>query len=159
MNQYIKNPKTGKDIIVGGPTYEKLLKSPYAAKVTSARPFYKEPVSEHQRYSGRTTKASTVKIPKSSVKPSGGRGGKTKGWKDAAPKRGAERSALKNKCGSECFLKPDNNGFPICAKLDGSKNDCKVDCRGIIASKVRSGQWDYKDVHEAAMMLGKKYGC
>lgn len=159
MDPYIISPKTGKYIKVGGPTYDNLLKGSYAQEVRKSKILYKESPSAHQRYKGKTINPTEVKIPKSKMEPAKGRGGKTKGWKNDAPKRGAERTALKAKCGNECFLKPDNNGFPICASLRTGKNTCKVDCRGIIAAKVRSGQWDYKDVHEAAVILGKKYGC
>jgi hypothetical protein len=156
---YIVSPKTGKFILVDGPTYNTLLKSPYASQVKKAKRVERPTKSSHQKQFGKTTNVKDVKLQKSSVKQQSGRGGKTKGWKEAAPKRGAERNALKTKCGNECFLKPDSNGFPICASLRKGKNDCKVDCRGIIAAQVRAGIWDYKDVHEAAMMLSKKYGC
>lgn len=160
MDPYILNPKTGKYIKVDGPTYQKLLKSSYASEIKRAKVVLRESPSSHQHYKGKTITPSNVTIPKSNIKQTLGRGGKTKGWKNDAPKRGAERTALKSKCGEECFLKPDENGFPICAALQkGGKNNCKVDCRGIIAAKVRSGQWDYEDVHEAAMILSKKYGC
>lgn len=155
MNSYIISPKSKKLILVDGPTYNQLLSTKYASAVKKAE-IVKKPKKSHQRQYGKTT--STVHLKKSNVRISSGRGGKTKGWKDAAPKRGAERHELKKKCGNECFLKPDSEGFPICASLKYGKG-CKVDCRGIIAAKVRSGEWDYKDVHEAAMKLSKKYGC
>ena len=159
MQTYIENPKTGKLILVDGPTYNLLLKSTtYAAKVKKAKRIEMPAKSTHQKQFGKTTKPSDVKLSK--AKTTQKSGNKMKGWKGAAPKRGTEREALKAKCGSECFLKPDSNGFPICQKLrSGSNSSCKVDCRGIIAAKVRAGIWDYKDVQEAAEMLSKKYGC
>lgn len=151
----IISPKTQKRIIVNGPTYQKLLTTKYADAVKKA-PRSALIRSSHQHQTGKVPKSIT--LPKSPLKRASGSGSKTKGWKDAAPARGAERSALKHKCGRECFLKPDSNGFPICAALKSGKG-CKVDCRGIIAAKVRSGQWDYKDVKAAAEKLGKKYKC
>lgn len=156
MTSYIISPKSGKMIMVGGPTYNQLLKTSYASAVKKAKIVEKSPRSTHQRQYGKTT--SEVHLTKSPVKQKSGRGGKTKGWKEAAPKRGTERHELKKRCGEECFLKPDSEGFPICAALKSGKG-CKVDCRGIIAAKVRAGIWDYKDVHEVAVKLGKEYGC
>lgn len=151
----IISPKTSKRIIVNGPTYNKLLTTKYAQAVKAApRTTLIRQSRQHQ--TGKVPK--TITLQKSPLRKTSGRGSKTKGWKDAAPERGAERAALKHKCGKECFLKPDSNGFPICAALRSGKG-CKVDCRGIIAAKVRSGQWDYKDVREAAEKLGKKYKC
>jgi hypothetical protein len=60
--------------------------------------------------------------------------------------------------GDDCFLLPKRNAFPVCASLR-TKQGCKVDCRGIIAAKVRAGQWKYEDVKKAAIALEKKYGC
>jgi hypothetical protein len=156
MESYIVSPKTGKDIIVGGPTYQKLLKSNYAPAIKKAKMFEKN--RSHQRQRGKTTKSSEVKLSKSNVVRHKGSGSATKGWKDDAPKRGVERSALKTKCGDTCFLKPETNGFPICAALRTGKG-CKVDCRAVISAQVRAGIWDYKDVHKVAMELNKKYGC
>lgn len=158
MTSYIVSPKTGKHITVGGPTYNQLLKTNYASAVKKAEIVTKPARSTHQRQYGKTTSVKEVHLQKSPVKQKSGRGGKTKGWKDAAPKRGAERHELKHKCGSTCFLKPDSEGFPICAALRSGKG-CKVDCRGIIAAKVRAGIWDYKDVHDVAVKLGEEYGC
>ena len=151
----IVSPKTSKRIIVNGPTYNKLLTTKYAQAVKSA-PRTTLIRKSHQHHTGKVPK--DITLPKSPLRQATCRGSKTKGWKDAAPERGAERSALKHKCGNDCFLKPDSNGFPICAALRSGKG-CKADCRGIIAAKVRSGQWDYKDVREAAEKLGKKYKC
>jgi len=161
MTSYIVSPKSGKKIMVDGPTYNQLLKTSYASAVKKAKVVersgkFSGSKSTHQRQFGKTT--SEVHLAKSPVKQQSGRGSKTKGWKDAAPKRGAERKALKQKCGNECFLKPESEGFPICAALKSGKG-CKVDCRGIIAAKVRAGIWDYKDVHDVAMRLGEEYDC
>ena len=158
MESYIISPKTGKHILVGGPTYEKLLKSAYASDVKKAKIVQKPARSTHQRQYGKTTKATDVKLQKGAQNI---KGNKMKGWGDAAPKRGKERGELKSKCGDQCFLKPDSDGFPICAALrkGKNKNNCKVDCRGIIAAQVRAGIWDYKDVHEVATKLKKEYGC
>ena len=74
----------------------------------------------------------------------------TKGWKDAAPKRGKEREELKQKCGPKCFLLPEKNKFPICS------HTCTPDCRGIISAKIRARQYKYENVATLAQKLQDK---
>src|SRR5205085_2294539 len=45
-----------------------------------------------------------------------GRGQRTRGWAADSPKRGYDRTLLKEKCGDACFLKPSVKGFPICPR-------------------------------------------
>ena len=42
-------------------------------------------------------------------------------WSLIAPKRGVQRHQLKEQCGSQCFLQPDKEGFPVCAKCQSGK--------------------------------------
>jgi hypothetical protein len=157
--QKVLNKKTGRYVTVGGDTYNKLVKDKKIKPVTIIAKRKKIPKTErklHHRQSGKVSDTKEIKMEKSSL--SIHKGPKTKGWGMDAPKKGAEREALKHTCGKECFLKPDSNGFPICAALRKGKG-CKVDCRGIIAAKVRAGIWDYQDVRRAAEELGKKYEC
>lgn len=60
------------------------------------------------------------------------------GWGEIEPKRGAERAALKAKCGDPCFLRPKDNAFPICAKLSVTGGECQVSCTGLAAAKNRA---------------------
>ena len=113
MNEaYTTNPLMGNFTKVGGPVYKELMR----------RNAIKGMLSNFKSKAKRPLKRSV------------GRGGRTRGWKVASPARGRERSAMKKKCGSKCFLSPVKNGYPICAR-----NTCKPDCRGIISAKVRAG--------------------
>jgi hypothetical protein len=73
------------------------------------------------------------------------RGSATRGWHAAAPQRGKERQTLYNMCGSMCFLAPQTLGFPICAALREGQG-CRVDCRGVVAARVRAAQYKHADV-------------
>lgn len=55
MTSYIVSPKSGKMIIVDGPTYNQLLKTSYASAVKKAKVVEKSPRSTHQRQYGKTT--------------------------------------------------------------------------------------------------------
>ncbi len=160
VKEQIKSPKTGRWINVDGETYAKLLKTKYAAQAKSAKRVVQEVGKQKQR--GPVPKPHDIILAKRNNTNIGGRGGKTRGWKDDAPKRGKEREELHQYCGSTCFLKPASNGFPICPALRATGRGaaaCQADCRAIISAKVRAGQWDYKDVRKVADELGKKYGC
>ena len=183
--QSIVSPKTGKYIRVGGPAYQDLLKdTKYAAKAKKAKRVTRPAPGTKNHQTGRVTKAASVNLPKAkpaslaktlaTLPPSRktkkaslersmsrekeGRGSRTRGWAAAAPQKGRERNELKAKCGDACFLKPGTKGFPICPASRLGQG-CKVDCRGIIAAKVRAGEWNYGRVEEAAAKLAKKYGC
>jgi len=84
-----------------------------------------------------------------------GRGSRTRGWSAAAPQRGKERHELMDKCGEECFLQPEDEGFPICAALREGKG-CAIDCRGVTSARVRAAQWGYGNVEKFAKELQKK---
>lgn len=133
MNEaYTTNPLTGNLIKVGGPVYKKLMRG----KATK----------------GMLLNFKSKRSVKRSIKRSVGRGGRTRGWKVASPARGRERSAMKKKCGSKCFLSPAKNGYPICAR-----NTCKPDCRGIISAKVRAGQYKETTVMALARRMERKF--
>ena len=61
-------------------------------------------------------------------------------WSKHAPKKTSERKELMKKCGKKCFLKPDKMKFPVCRK------DCSVDCKGLVAARIRARQWNYPEV-------------
>jgi len=83
----------------------------------------------------------------------------SKGWGEEKPEKRSERERVKKRCGSRCFLKPDTLGFPICQKLETAEDSCVIDCRGVLAAKVRASQWGYKDVAEVADAIGKQSKC
>ena len=62
-----------------------------------------------------------------------GRGIKTRGWRALAPQKGHDRHQLMAECGNACFLRPDNEGFPICPKCQfgDEKCICALICKGI----------------------------
>jgi len=66
----------------------------------------------------------------------------SKGWSILAPGR-RERTTMKKKCGTKCFLGPTNEScFPICAK-----NTCKINIKGIYAAYVRAREYGSKKMH------------
>lgn len=81
-----------------------------------------------------------------------------KGWHELAPRKGKERDELKAKCGDACFLRPEDNGFPICAALSRTKSPCTVDCRGLAAAKSRSRTLA-PEVKAEIPVLQEHYGC
>lgn len=123
---YTINPITGNSIKVGGPTYRMLQREKSTKNIVERSPRSRKPIS---------------KSPKKG----------TKGWRSVAPKRGKQRSALKKKCGSKCFLSPKDNKYPICTMT------CKRDCRGIKSAKVRSAQFKNKSVLALAKRMDKKF--
>ena len=61
------------------------------------------------------------------------------GWAKQAPGT-HERTVMKKKCGSKCFLGPTNEScFPICAK-----GTCKINTKGIYAAYVRAREYGSK---------------
>ena len=59
-----------------------------------------------------------------------------KGWaKMLSPKPGPQRRKMMKKCGSRCFLRPRNLGYPICVR-----NTCKQSRKGLLAAVARGKQ-------------------
>lgn len=103
---------------------------------------------------------SKSRSPKSGMrKSSNGRGSQTRGWKLIAPKTSLDRRVLRERCGRKCFLDFKTLGYPVCRDLDESRGKCLVDCRGILAAKVRSGQFKNTEVYDKAQKLGSKKKC
>lgn len=153
MNEaYTTNPLTGKLIKVGGPVYKSLQRSKATKAALLRSPVRKSLKSRSVKRKSPRRSIKRLSAGRRSVKRSIGRGGRTRGWREASPKRGVERSAMKKKCGSKCFLSPKNNGYPICAV-----NTCKPDCRGIISAKVRSAQFKDKSVLALAKKMEKRF--
>ena len=63
------------------------------------------------------------------------------GWAKQAPGT-HERTVMKKKCGSKCFLGPINEScFPICVK-----GTCKINTKGIYAAYVRAREYGSKRI-------------
>jgi len=73
----------------------------------------------------------------------------SKGWSNLSPKTHADREALYNKCGPDCFLDPSHLKYPICSK----QNDCKRHCAGILSAKIRASQWKEHELVEKTNQL------
>lgn len=81
-----------------------------------------------------------------------------RGWGNKKPRRVSERQAVMDKCGADCFMRPEYMGFPVCQKLNTS-GQCTVDCRGLLAAKVRGAQWKYPDVVKKADARARSLRC
>ena len=79
-----------------------------------------------------------------------------RGWREVKPGR-RERHQMMKQCGKKCFLDPENEAYPICQKLSAEK--CKIDCRGVLAAKVRASQWHQYKIADQADKLGRKLQC
>ena len=78
------------------------------------------------------------------------------GWAKQAPGT-HERTVMKKKCGSKCFLGPTNEScFPICAK-----GTCKINTKGIYAAYVRAREYGSKKMrtkkHKRTSAAGTKH--
>lgn len=165
---YVKNPETGRNIKVDGPTYEKL-KAKYnlqnAEKFVKKEPQKKQPskplsdermkqITEMPVHRANIeVSVQRVKQPHlvqrvATYKKDQGRGQPTRGWALDAPKKGKERHLLKKECGDKCFLLPETEGFPICPKCVEGKCSCEIDCRGLMAAKIRAHQYKYTDLYD-----------
>jgi hypothetical protein len=76
-----------------------------------------------------------------------------KGWaKMLSPKPGPQRRKMMKKCGSRCFLRPRNLGYPICVR-----NTCKQSRKGLQAAVARGKQnHDAYVVNKARRLLKSK---
>ena len=74
-------------------------------------------------------------------------------WSEIAPKTKSQRQNLIQICGSTCFLLPDQLKFPVCTP------DCKVNCKGLIAARVRARQWNYPEVDKKVSQYYKEANC
>ncbi len=77
------------------------------------------------------------------------------GWKLRSPQRGTSRHLLHEKCGDLCFLMPEREGFPVCAKYELTAPSCKFDCGGISTAYRRAKQYKYPLVAKKAKKLSK----
>lgn len=81
---------------------------------------------------------------------------RTEEWKTRKPVSVAERQALKAKCGSKCFLVPEELKYPICSK----NQDCKIDCDGLRAAlglaTMVSRRNVSREAHERASAAGER---
>ena len=75
------------------------------------------------------------------------------GWSQKSPTRGDQRNLIKKKCGNKCFLRPKDNGFPICT------SNCAFDCSGLKAAKNRARQYNYTSIENKAKSIELSFGC
>jgi hypothetical protein len=76
-----------------------------------------------------------------------------KGWKKEQPNY-HERTLMRNKCGSRCFL-GKGTSFPIC-----SKKTCKINKKGVFSAYIRARQYrtrgkKYRQISKKAFKLIK----
>ena len=153
---YVINPETGKSIKKGGPTYEKLLAKGVSLRGAKAAKGRKAPRKRTVETTITARKLAAIeRMPMGMRGSAHGRGGRTAGWKAAAPRRGPERRLMMEECGEKCFLAPKSLGFPICAKCGKKSCGCKVDCRGVLSAKIRARQYSnrYPKISAAAQKL------
>jgi hypothetical protein len=153
MVRKIQSPETGRKIIVGGPTYNRLAKEGKLLPKTTEPPLLITLKNLPTNYVSRRSK-----LEKGMAHKAEGRGSRTRGWAAAAPQRGKERQQLFQVCGPVCFLEPNTLSFPICPAIRKSQ-DCKVDCRGLTAGRARAAQYKYRATEKKAIALQKKYKC
>ena len=98
-------------------------------------------------------KTSSKKVKKSPKKQQPKKPAEWTKWSEIAPKTKAQRQNLIQICGSTCFLLPDQLKFPVCTP------DCKVNCKGLIAARVRARQWNYPEVDKKVSQYYKEANC
>ena len=74
-------------------------------------------------------------------------------WSQKSPTHGEQRDLMKKKCGKKCFLRPKDNGFPICT------SNCVFDCSGLNAAKNRARQYNYTSIENKANRTLLSIGC
>jgi len=81
----------------------------------------------------------------------------SRNWELEYPTKGTERHELRNPnigCGDECFLAPEQEGFPMCAKLQlkprNPANRCLPEREGMQAAYNRARQTRHQDVADVA---------
>lgn len=154
---FVINPETNRQIKIGGPVWQELIKKGYKLQtIIKEQPSKKQPSKNQpsQEWLEQANKLPTRQRPIKTYHD--GRGSKTRGWSVDAPQRGRERHQLKAKCGDSCFLIPENESFPICARCKSNTQcDCEIDCRGLAAAKIRAHQWKYTQLYDTIDKLEK----
>lgn len=158
----VESPESGRWIRVGGPAYQDLLRMGYTASDIK-RGGVRRRKQASRRYSSRSgqskptrhqRKMRVSRASRSSTRGrSGGGGSRTRGWSKAAPRRGRPRHRVMKECGPKCFLDPEHEAFPICARQTGRSSRCELDCRGIKSALVRARQYGYTNIARAADKL------
>lgn len=146
--QKVKSPKTGRLIKVDGPAFRNLSKAQQSRarkmkRVT--RPARHAPKKQH------VPVATISKIKRTlNVRASHG----VEGWLKNKPKLRSDRRRKLENCGAGCFLMPKQLKFPICPK-----QSCAVDCKALLAAKIRARQWGYSQVARAADRIARHRKC
>jgi len=144
MEIFVINPKTGRPIRVGGPTYKTLKREGYEVSTlprgSRKRPSRKLSFEEQPELSD-TLLSKTLQLKKASPldfeklyvrahEPSirrklkeqmknkqKGRGSRTRGWGAAHPRRGPQRREVLKQCGEGCFLMPRDSSGKLVLKF------------------------------------------
>ena len=142
---YVKNPETGRYILVGGSTYISL----------KAKGVKFGPSSSFKRKARKTSTSPKKRKSSPKRKTSHKRKSSKKTHKSPTKYRhhkvhSSAEKAMKAKCGPTCFLVPKSMKYPVC------KPDCSVDCKKVKKGASRLKKAGYK--HVAKMMKAAK-GC
>lgn len=129
----VTNPFTGRKIAVGKATYKRMM--------------YKTKASTLEKKRMRAAEGLKARYPYR----------ETRGWNLRAPRTVPEREAVFERCGSKCFLIPEERKFPVCER---ETRTCKADCGGLLSAKIRARQWGYWPlVGKKVEQLYKESGC
>lgn len=71
----------------------------------------------------------------------------------SAPKSQRDRRSFKERCGSKCFLRPQDLKFPICS------SNCEPQCNGLLSAYIRAKQWNYNTEALKARHIGRQNNC
>jgi len=129
----------------------KLSRSPKTKKLPPLSP-------KSQKQSKSPKKSPTTKLPplKLTSAQLNKRNERSRGWRELSPKPGPERKELKETCGNACFLRPEDNGYPICRKLQQGEASCQVEKKGVKAALSRARQQGEEKVEfKAEVILNK----
>lgn len=144
----VKSPKTGRYILVNGPAFQSLSKA-QKQKARKSRRYRRSARKQPRRQ--RISLAAVKKVLKTvNTRVTSGVGG----YKKSELKLRSQRRRKLERCGKGCFLMPKEMKFPIC-----SKNSCAVDCKALLAAKIRAKQWGYSQVGRAADRIARLRKC
>ena len=147
MDSFVKNPKSGRLIKVGGTLYKSLQKE--GIRFDSKRVQKKKFVPVLDKKVGKKVSVNpTFKVDRTDVK-----------WEEKKPHTAKERKMLHERCGDDAFLLPSALKFPICNKITKKEDACTYNCRGLKGASSRAGEWKYKNVLKKSKALTAQLGC
>lgn len=144
MESKILNPETNRFVKIGGAVYDSLVSRGVIVPGNTPLPTKKTkkfiPPTDYQV----TQHFKNYPVDRSQV-----------AWGEKKPQKVRERKLIKQECGDSCFLKPQDNAFPICNKT----LPCTYNCRGLKGASARAGEWKYEKVLQKSKELTEKLGC